>query len=98
MLMTVGAIIYGLFITITIIQIFYYLYFFRRVAYFKPKEQEHSQQHPVLVIICARDEDENMARNLPGILVREYATTPEVLVVNANYAVHEEYILGGLRE
>ena len=25
-----------------------------------------SQQHPVSVIICARDEDENLARNLPG--------------------------------
>ncbi len=96
--MTVGAIIYGLFITITIIQIFYYLYFFRRVAYFKPKEQEHSQQHPVSVIICARDEDENLARNLPGILVQEYPTTHEVIVVNDNSADDTKYILAELQK
>ncbi len=98
MLMSVGAITWGLFITITAVQLFYYLYFFRRVAYFKSEEKEHSQQHPVSVIICARDEDENLARNLPGVLVQDYPTTHEVIVVNDNSIDDTKYILAELQK
>ena len=45
-------------------------FFFRRLAVYKPKEKEQSQQHPVLVIICARDEDENIARNFSRVLFK----------------------------
>ena len=96
--MSVGAIIWGLFIAITIVQLFYYLFFFRRVAYYKPEEKNQSQQHPVSVIICARDEDENLARNLPGILVQDYSTTHEVIVVNDNSIDDTKYILAELQK
>ncbi len=96
--MTWGAIIWGLFIIVTIIQLFYYLFFFRRVAYFKPVEKEHSQQHPVSIIICARDEDENLARNLPGVLVQDYPTTHEVIVINDNSIDDTKYILAELQK
>jgi cellulose synthase/poly-beta-1,6-N-acetylglucosamine synthase-like glycosyltransferase len=92
------AIVFYLFIVITCIQLFYYLYFFRRTAFYKPKVRQQSQQHPVSVIICARDEDENLARNLPGVLVQEYPTTHEVIVVNDNSLDESKYILAELQK
>lgn len=86
------------FATITAIQLFYYLYFFSRVAFFKLKEKTQSQQHPVSVVICARDEDENIARNLPGVLVQNYPTTHEVVVVNDNSVDDSKYILQELKK
>ena len=98
MLMSWTAFIFYAFLLATAIQLFYYLYFFRRVAVYMPKEKAHSQQHPVSVIICARDEDENIARNLPGVLVQNYSTTHEVIVVNDNSVDDTKYILADLQK
>lgn len=80
------------------VQLFYYLYFFLRLARYQAPVKEGSQQHPVSVIICARDEDENLARNLPGILVQNYPTTHEVIVVNDNSVDDSKYILAELQK
>ena len=94
----VWEIVFIFFALITLIQIFYHLYFFNRVGYFKPKDKEHSQQHPVSVIVCARDEDENLARNLPGLLVQDYSTSHEVIVVNDNSTDDTKYVLQELKK
>ncbi|MGC4037203.1 MAG: glycosyltransferase [Chitinophagaceae bacterium] len=86
-----------LFVFITLVQLFYYLWFFRRLAFFKKKIHPQSQQHPVSVVICARDEDENIARNLPGVLVQQYPSTHEVIVVNDNSVDDSKYILQELK-
>lgn len=96
--MSWGAFVFYAFVAITIVQLFYYLYFFRRVAFYKTPEKQQSQQQPVSVIICARDEDENLARNLPGVLVQEYPTTHEVIVVNDNSLDDSKYILAELKK
>lgn len=98
MLMSWQAIVFYAFCAVTAIQLFYYLYFFRRVAFFKNKDREQRQQHPVSVVICARDEDENLARNLPGVLVQDYKTTNEVIVVNDNSLDDSKYILAELQK
>jgi glycosyltransferase involved in cell wall biosynthesis len=98
MLLSPAAVLFYAFLSVTIVQLFYYLYFFRRVAAYQPTEREHSQQHPVSVIICARDEDENLARNLPGVLVQSYATTHEVIVVDDNSIDDSKYILAELQK
>lgn len=98
MLMRWGAVIFYAFAAVTAVQLFYYLYFFRRVGSYRPKPKEHSQQHPVSIIVCARDEDENIARHLPGILVQEYASTHEVIVVNDNSVDDTKYILAELQK
>src|SRR5829696_5013978 len=98
MLMSWEAFVFYAFVAVTLVQIFYYLYFFRRVAYYKPAVKEQSQQHAVSVIICARDEDENLARNLPGVLVQEYPSTHEVIVVNDNSIDDTKYILAELQK
>ncbi len=96
--MSSGAFVFYVFAFITFIQVYYYLYFFSRVAFYKPPVKEQSQQHPVSVIICARDEAENIARNLPDILVQDYASTHEVIVVNDNSFDDTKYILAELQK
>ena len=93
-----GEVLLYLFIAATVIQLFYYGYFFSRVAFFKPKTKIQSQQHPVSVVICARDEDENLARNLPGVLVQQYNSSSEVVVVNDNSADDSKYVLQELKK
>jgi glycosyltransferase involved in cell wall biosynthesis len=92
------AMVFYCFTAVTLVQLFYYLYFFRRVAFFQPKPKEQSQEHPVSVVICARDEDENLARHLPGILVQSYRSTNEVIVVNDNSIDDSTYVLAELQK
>jgi glycosyltransferase involved in cell wall biosynthesis len=75
------------------VQVFYYLYFFNRLASYKAPQKEASQEYPVSVIICAKDEAANLVNNLPGILVQEYKTTHELIVVNDNSTDESKYIL-----
>jgi glycosyltransferase involved in cell wall biosynthesis len=83
---------YG-FCFITLIQLFYYGFFFTRFAFYKARLKASSQTHPVSVIICARDEAANLAKNLPGALVQQYNTTHEVIVVNDNSFDDTKYVL-----
>lgn len=82
-----------LFCSITFVQLIYYWVFFSKVSFFKPKHKERSQQHPVSVIVCARDEASNLARNLPGTLFQNYPSTREVVVVNHNSQDETRYLL-----
>ncbi|MFI5193053.1 MAG: glycosyltransferase [Chitinophagales bacterium] len=84
---------FALFCLITAIQVFYYTWFFQRLAFFHKPAKEKSQQHPVSVIICARDEAPNLAANLPGALVQTYPSTHEVIVVNHNSQDDTRYLL-----
>lgn len=86
------------FIAVTLIQVFYYTCFFSRIAFYRIKPKTQSQQHPVSVVICARDEDENLARNLPGVLVQSYESSFEVVVVNDNSVDDSKYILQELKK
>lgn len=88
-----GNIIFVAFCIITGIQLFYYLFFFLRLALHKTQPKNVSQTHPVSVIICARDEAANLVKNLPGALVQNYRTTHEVIVVNDNSIDESKYIL-----
>ncbi len=87
------GILFIAFCFISLIQIFYYLFFFLRLAIYKNKTRDSSQTHPVSVIICARDEAANLAKNLPGSLVQEYRTTHEVIVVDDNSFDDSKYLL-----
>lgn len=92
-LSTPGNVIFIAFCLATAVQLFYYLFFFRRLAFYKEKVKSISQTHPVSVIICARDEAANLTKNLPGALVQKYPTTHEVIVVNDNSIDESKYIL-----
>ncbi len=96
--MSVGAILFCALIIVTCIQVFYYLFFFRRLAYYKPPHKQQSQEHPVSVIICARDEDDNLSSNLPRILEQKYTSTHEIIVVNDNSLDNSKYLLAALQK
>ncbi|MBD0277734.1 MAG: glycosyltransferase [Flavisolibacter sp.] len=98
MVVRAGDIVFYSFVAVALAQVFYYLWFFSRLAFYRPSAKQQSQTHPVSVIISARDEDENLARNLPGILVQQYPTTHEVIVVNDNSQDDTKYILAELQK
>jgi poly-beta-1,6-N-acetyl-D-glucosamine synthase len=62
------------------IQLFYYLFFYLSVNKPNLKDTNISKQ-PVSVIICARDEADNLTKFLPSILEQDYPNF-EVIVVN----------------
>jgi glycosyltransferase involved in cell wall biosynthesis len=86
-------IVFILFCSITAVQVFYYLYFFSRLAFYKKPRRESSMQHAVSVIVCARDEAQNLADNLPYVLQQEYKSTFEVVAVNDNSFDDSKYVL-----
>jgi glycosyltransferase involved in cell wall biosynthesis len=88
-----GMISLVLFSLVSLLQLLYYWGIFSRLAFFKPKEKEQSQTHPVSVIICARDEAGNLARNLPGVLFQQYPSSHELIVVNHNSQDDTRYLL-----
>ncbi len=81
------------FCIISFIQLLYYWGVFSRLAFFRPKDRLQRQQHPVSVVICARDEAGNLARNLPGVLFQEYPSTHELVVVNHNSQDDTRFLL-----
>jgi glycosyltransferase involved in cell wall biosynthesis len=86
-------ILIGSFIGVIALQLFYYLYFFLRLAIYKKPEKTTHMEHPISVVICARDEAANLANNLPGVLVQQYNTTHEVVLVNDNSEDETKYLL-----
>jgi len=84
-----------LFASVTLIQLFYYLWFYLAVWIFEPVQKAGKEQ-PVSVIICARNEAENLKIFLPSILEQDYPDF-EVIVVNDcsednSYVVLGEYL------
>ncbi len=81
------------FCIITAVQLFYYGYFFLRLAFYKQKAKTQSITHPVSVVVCARDEANNLEQNLPDVLMQDYPYTHEVIVVNDNSHDDTKYFL-----
>ena len=77
---SVGLIVFGVFIITLLIQLWYYLGFFSRLAFYKKKDLP-ANMPPASVIICARNEDDNLAEFLPRVFEQDYPEF-EVVVVN----------------
>ena len=76
-LLIIILIIFG---TSLIIQFFYYIYFYLRFCTYRNDEKDRINE-PVSVIICARNEQENLKKFLPSVLEQDYPDY-EVVVVN----------------
>lgn len=63
-----------------LVQLWYYLGYFSRLAFYKKRELP-TNTPPVSIIICARNEDHNIVEFLPHIFEQEYPEF-EVVVVN----------------
>lgn len=77
---TAGLVVFSFFVVVILIQVIYYLYFYARLAFYKPVFDKEKTE-PVSVIICARNEKENLEQNLPLILAQDHPDF-EVIVVN----------------
>lgn len=64
--------------------VFYYLYFFARLASYKPRHKAPADQPALSIIVCARNEEKNLERNVPVLLEQVYEAPHELLVVNDN--------------
>lgn len=78
-----------------LVQAFYILYFYLAPPLYKHPESLQARE-PVSVIICARNEEENLRRFLPAVLEQDYQDY-EVIVVNDcseddSYLVLGEYM------
>jgi cellulose synthase/poly-beta-1,6-N-acetylglucosamine synthase-like glycosyltransferase len=81
--------------TVTFIQLIYYFFIYGKLAFYKQKNEFARKDQPVSVIICARDEYNNLKENLPLILEQDY---PDFEVVVVNHASEDDtkYLLRDL--
>lgn len=75
-----GLIVFGIFCFALLIQMCYYFGFLSRLAFYKPNPLE-ANTPPVSIIICARNEDDNLVEFLPRVFEQDYPEF-EVVVVN----------------
>jgi poly-beta-1,6-N-acetyl-D-glucosamine synthase len=95
--MTLSAkIAFLVFYAASLIQIIYWLLVYIRLLFYKPVNHEIVKA-PVSVIICARNEEENLRNNLPLILEQEYPDF-EVVVINDCSTDGTEKYLDKLKE
>lgn len=76
------------------LQLFYYLWFYLATAWYKNPTEERASG-PVSVIICARNEAENLRNFLPSVLEQDYHSF-EVIVVNDCSEDGTDEVLGDL--
>ena len=73
-------VLFYLFCIIIIIQIIYYLFIFRKLNVYKPLTID-AKFPKISVIICAKNEAENLLENLPFIIHQEYPNF-EIIVID----------------
>jgi len=78
------------------VQILFYSNFYFRI-FFKPKPAENLKPVPVSVVICAKDEAENLRKFLPLVLTQKYHDY-EVIVVNDCSSDETETVLALFKE
>ncbi|MCD4769450.1 MAG: glycosyltransferase, partial [Bacteroidales bacterium] len=85
----------ALFCLVALIQLFYYLWFYRRTITQEVPRKGRKRSTPVSVIICARNEAENLEAFLPSVLEQEYKNF-EVVVINDCSDDNSEEVLNSL--
>ena len=76
-----GFVLLTIFILTWAVQLFYYLFYYRRIATHRKPDDRKVKLPPVSVVICARDEEANLTNFLPSFLEQDYPNF-EVIVVN----------------
>lgn len=82
------------FMTGFLIQLFHFLFFQLRLILFKPRTNP-TELVPVSIVICAKNEYENLLQNMPLILEQDYPNY-EVVVVNDSSWDNSEDVLKAL--
>jgi glycosyltransferase involved in cell wall biosynthesis len=72
------------FIAVVFIQVVYYLFIFGNFAFLKQKKPS-SKHHPVSVIICAKNEADNLKKFIPSIINQDYSDFEIVLINDSSH-------------
>ena len=87
----------GLFLLMFLIQFFYYSYYYSRILFVKQVHRVTGINEPVSIIICARNEEDNLKKNLLSFLNQDYPNY-EVIVVNDCSEDESEFYLDQLQK
>lgn len=82
---------FSFFVLFTLVLLFHYWWFFSRVAWGKDRSNRADNPQPVSVVICAKNEYENLKKNMPLILDQDYPSY-EVILVN-DFSEDDSYFL-----
>lgn len=79
------------------IQLYYYFRYFRGIISHHNKEKKakltlHNEQTPVSIVICARDEEENLRKFLPFILEQDYPDFEVIVINDASFDNTDDYL------
>lgn len=90
----IATILFYIFLVSLGIQLFYYLFVFSRLSFYKkPKSKNlNLSTPPVTVIVCARNEYENLQKLLPALEAQDYPDF-ELIVVNDRSSDQSEELL-----
>lgn len=78
--LSIGLILFAVLVIALLIQLFFYSAIFSRLAFYKKKEMVPNTPS-ASIVICARNEDDNLVKFLPLVLEQDYPDF-EVVVVN----------------
>ncbi len=84
-----------------LIQLFYYTFYFGKLAKHAKKEDSATHQYsypPISIIICAKNESKNLEINLPKVLEQSYPGSFEVIVVNDASEDNTELVLAHFKQ
>lgn len=81
--MGVLGFIFYTFVGVVFIQVIFYIFFFSKFA-FQKYQKKSSYNLPISVIICAKNEANNLKKNLPLIIDQEYPDFEIVLINDAS--------------
>lgn len=87
-------ILFFFFLFSILLQMLYALYFYSRLMFYKKKNTSFSE--PISIIICGKNESENITQFLPKILDQKYSTF-EVVFVDDKSKDNTEYVLKELK-
>lgn len=88
---SIPSIVFILFALSLFVQMGYYLFIFLRVAIYSDAKASNPMP-PVSVVLCAKNEEDNLRQNLPLVLAQRYADF-QVVVVNDGSWDETEYFL-----
>jgi len=91
MLTTVGIVFFCLFVFALLVQLYYFLFVFTKLAFRKIEEPAEINE-PVSVIMCAKNEARNLHKNIPIFFTQDYPEY-ELVVVNDCSSDESEDIL-----
>ncbi len=86
----------GIFAGSFLLQMIYLWFIHARLVFYKPSTSR-IRKAPVSIVICARNEENNLRKNLPGVLEQDYPEF-EVIVINDASVDKTEDVLRDLKQ